>query len=132
MFQNAQGSTVLILLINFRFVIGAFILMGAGCAGAFSICTWYLCEANYSDIRQGAAGNNARKRNKRETTENVELGQLDPGTVDGLLLSQTSGITIPQEEVQSSLHEDDGAQGNAEISPNVEDNRDEPPPPYSP
>ncbi len=49
-------STVTNGVLHFRFGYAAFTLMAIGIVGGFSVCTWYLCEANYSDVRPGPAG----------------------------------------------------------------------------
>ncbi len=83
--------------------------MGIGVVGGFSVCTWYLCEANYSDIRPGAPGSwrdSFRKRNKRKMTQEFRSAHNDPAATENLLLTETTAVNIAQEEVISSSVEE--------------------------
>ncbi len=105
---------------NFRFGYAAFTLMAIGIVGFFSVCTWYLCEANYSDVRPGPAGSwrdSFRKRNKRKIPQEVVLRQQEPAATEGLLQTDTAAVNIAQEEVLSSLGEGEGAQDESVSSP---------------
>ncbi len=118
--------------------------MGIGALGGLSVCTWYLCEANYSDIRPSWK-DSFRKRVKREITQERELRQENPAATEGLLLAETTAVNIVREEVISSpvgevqqgegntvnSAEDNDGHPKDNIGLNIEDNQ-EGPPPYSP